>query len=75
MPNSHRVQPWALLLAGVFGAIWFLLRFHLAALDVTNIGWVMQNDWGANELGWLMFRQAPWTFPVGSIPRASASHR
>lgn len=68
MIPARRVHLWAALLAGAVGLLWFLTRFHLAALDVTNIGWVMHGDWSANELGWLMFRRAPWRFPAGSIP-------
>ena len=69
MPTPPRLpRLWAPVVAGLAGLGWFLCQFHLVALDVTNIGWVMRGDWGQNELGWLMFRQAPWTFPLGSIP-------
>lgn len=68
MEPTRRLRPSAACLAGAAGFLWFLLRFHAAALDVTNVGWLMAGDWGQNEMGWLFFRGAPWGFPVGHLP-------
>jgi Family of unknown function (DUF6311) len=54
------------LVASLFGLWWF---GHVAgswsALRPTRIGWLLVSDWGAHQLGWMFFRNDPWSFPVG----------
>jgi hypothetical protein len=68
MTSAPRLRPAAALLAGVVGFAWFWLRFGWGALDVTRVDWLMAGDWGQNEIGWQLFRHAPWGFPLGAIP-------
>lgn len=72
MARERRLRASAWGTAGAFGFLWFLARFHASALDVTNVGWLMAGDWGQAELGWLFFRHAPWSFPLGGIPQLLA---
>lgn len=55
-------------LAGGVGLALFLIHFGVAALDPTNVNWLMSADWGQHLLGWLMFRHSEWSWPLGSIP-------
>jgi Family of unknown function (DUF6311) len=55
-------------LAGAVGLAAFLVQFGPAALDPTNLHWLMSGDWGVHLLGWLMFRHAEWGWPLTSIP-------
>lgn len=54
-------------LAGAAGLAAFLVQFGLAALDPGNVNWLMSADWGQHLLGWLMFRHADWSWPLGTI--------
>lgn len=54
--------------AGVMGAFVFLLYFGTKTLDVTNVQWLMSGgDLNQHYLGWLFYRLAEWTFPIGNI--------
>jgi hypothetical protein len=37
-------------------------------LRPTHLDWLMRGDWAMNAVGWLFFRNAPWEFPLGSLP-------
>jgi hypothetical protein len=50
------------------GAVWFLLHQGLSRIPPTHVGWTLQGDTGQEVLGWLMFRNARWGFPLGRIP-------
>lgn len=71
-PEPRGFRPFArlgaCLCAGAVGLTAFLTRFGIGALDPTNINWLMSGDWGQHLLGWLMFRRAEWTFPLGATP-------
>lgn len=60
------------LLAGLAGLLWFLANGGGEKVVPTRIGWAMQGDWGQHLLGWEMFRNAPWGFPLGKIPNLAA---
>ena len=49
----------------------FLIFFWLCGprcLDPTNIVWTGEGDAGQHYIGWLFYRYADWTFPVGLSP-------
>ena len=52
-----------------FGIIAFLLLYGLTPLDVTNDHWIMagydETDIIQHYAGWVMYRNSPWTFPLG----------
>lgn len=58
----------ALVSAGAVGLGAFLVQFGPASLDPFNLHWLMSADWGQHLLGWLMFRQSEWSWPLGAIP-------
>jgi len=55
-------------LAALGGLGWFLWLGGAAALQPTHLDWLMREDWAMNIVGWLFFRNAPWDFPLGSLP-------
>lgn len=58
-------------LAGAFGLLWFLANGGGQKIVPTRIGWAMSGDWGQHVLGWEMFRNAPWGFPLGKLPNVA----
>lgn len=54
-------------LALIMGGCVFLYRFGYSCLDPSNIAWLSKGDWAKSYLGWLFFRNEPWTFPLGNI--------
>ena len=61
----ERVLPW---LGAALGLLWFLVVGGGPTLDPTNLNWVGSGDHAQHVLGWLHFRNAPWGFPLGSMP-------
>ncbi len=61
----ERRLPW---LGAALGLLWFLALGGAPALDPTNLHWLGGGDHAQHTLGWLHFRNAPWSFPLGSIP-------
>jgi hypothetical protein len=57
-----------MLLGGILGLAWFLYVFGPSLLDPTYLSWIMQGDGAQHVLGWLFFRNAPWSWPLGAIP-------
>ena len=57
----------------LLGALIFILIYGTAVLDVTGDGWVFKsdNDLRQHYLGWMAFRDTPWTFPLGMTDRLS----
>jgi len=53
--------------AAAVGFLWFLRLGGRATLNPANADWVMAGDWLQHWLGWLFFRNDPWTFPLGRI--------
>lgn len=60
-------------LAGALGLLWFLANGGGEKIVPTWIGWAMRGDWGQHLLGWEMFRNAPWGFPLGRIPNLAGA--
>jgi Family of unknown function (DUF6311) len=56
------------LIGGILGLMWFILVFGPSILNPTYLSWVMQGDGAQHVLGWLFFRQAPWSWRLGAVP-------
>jgi Family of unknown function (DUF6311) len=61
----------SVLVGGALGFSWFYLIFGPSVLDPTHLSWIMQGDGAQHVLGWLFFRNAQWSFPLGSVPSFS----
>jgi hypothetical protein len=55
------------LAAALFGLFWL---GHIAGrwdiLHPGRMGWLLVADWGAHQMGWMFFRNDPWSWPLGS---------
>ena len=70
-PLVQRVSwSWPPLAAAIVGFAWFLRIGAWHTLDVTNLDWLLRGDWAQHLLGWLMFRNEPWRFPIGTLSDA-----
>jgi hypothetical protein len=58
----YALLPWLLGLAA------FLLVAGPRVLDPGNVAWLGSDDPASHYLGWVFFRQAAWSFPIGSNP-------
>lgn len=74
-PNQTETLPinrWTILFCGLVGSIAFLLIYGPLTLDVTYDHWIfngyVERDVIQHYAGWMAFRQAPWSFPLGLIP-------
>jgi hypothetical protein len=59
--------PWPRYAAAAAGLAWFLLIGGGPTLNPRNFRWLMAGDWQQHWLGWLFFRNDPWTFPLGRM--------
>lgn len=60
------------ILAGIIGAIIFVLIYGIQVLDVTKDGWLYAaDDLTQQYIGWTFFRKADWTFPIGMFNNLS----
>jgi hypothetical protein len=51
---------------GLLGILFFIFTFGTAILDFTHTDWLMtRGDRSQHYLGWRMFRNSPWYFPIG----------
>ncbi|GLQ53709.1 DUF6311 domain-containing protein [Devosia nitrariae] len=68
--SSLRDEWLALACAGLFGVVYWTFWVDPAILDPTNVDWLLDNtDRGVNYLGWALFRDTPWAWPLGLNPR------
>ena len=56
------------LLPLMLGVLAFFIVVGPRALNPQNIAWLGQGDPATHYLGWVFFRQSPWTFPLGLNP-------
>ncbi|QAY84707.1 DUF6311 domain-containing protein [Pseudomonas arsenicoxydans] len=56
------------LLPLLIGVMAFFIIIGPRALNPQNIAWLGNGDPATHYLGWVFFRQAPWTFPIGLNP-------
>jgi hypothetical protein len=52
----------------IIGGLAFFFIVGPRVLAPTNIAWLGGGDPAAHYLGWLFFRNSPWTFPIGLNP-------
>ncbi|MGL6242837.1 DUF6311 domain-containing protein [Pseudomonas sp.] len=52
----------------LIGVVAFFLIIGPRALNPQNIAWLGNGDPATHYLGWVFFRQSPWTFPIGLNP-------
>lgn len=61
--------------SGLLGLSVFLICFGFKPLDVTETAWLLNaGDLNQHYLGWVFFRDAPWSFPLGGIPDLAYPH-
>ncbi len=55
------------LIGAILGAITFIVIFGASMINPSNTNWVLgyTNDATQHHLGWVFFRNSPWTFPIG----------
>jgi len=58
----------AVAFGSIVGTAFFLLFVGPNVLNPTNIAWMSDGDPVQHYLGWLFYRQAPWSFPLGLNP-------
>lgn len=56
------------LLPLLLGVLAFFIVIGPRALNPQNIAWLGNGDPATHYLGWVFFRQSPWTFPLGLNP-------
>ena len=56
------------ILAIFLGTLSFFLVAGLDFLNPKNISWIYGADPEQQYIGWIFFRNSPWTFPVGLNP-------
>ena len=56
-------------MGAVMGAVLFVLLYGVSVLDPTNVGWLYAADGDRfqHQIGFDFYRQAPWTWPLGSM--------
>ncbi|MEG3136188.1 DUF6311 domain-containing protein [Rouxiella sp. T17] len=52
------------LISVVLGMAFYFLVFGSDVLNPTHIAWLSQGDTAQAYLGWIFFRNSPWSFPV-----------
>lgn len=57
-----------MLAAVALGAAAFFVVAGWWVLIPTNISWLVSGDRAMHQLGWMMFRDAPWSLPPGASP-------
>jgi uncharacterized protein DUF6311 len=68
MPASLARAHGPALAAAAVGIAWFASKVGLAVAQPSHVGWLMSGDWSANYMGWLFFRSAPISLPLGANP-------
>ncbi|MEI8132565.1 MAG: DUF6311 domain-containing protein [Leptolinea sp.] len=67
--NEHsRLKPRTFLaiLGGLTGALIFYLIYGTGTLDISRVDWLFNlGDNAQHYLGWVFYRNDPWTFPIG----------
>jgi hypothetical protein len=60
---------WPRYAAAGLGFLWFLSLGGWHTLHPTDTSWILAGDWRQHWLGWLFFRDEPWTFPIGTVTK------
>jgi hypothetical protein len=68
--DISKSNPWKpALFAALAGLIVFSLLIDPAIINPLGTGWLATGDTAQSYLGWLFFRQEPWTLPLGAVHR------
>jgi hypothetical protein len=65
-----RSPRWPAWTAAALGFVWYIQLGGWPTLDPTNLAWLFSGDWKQHVMGWLMFRQEPWTVPLGTLSQS-----
>ena len=69
--EKHKIL-FLTILTGIIGAVVFICIYGVEVLDVTKDGWLYDaDDLTQHYMGWLFFRRADWTFPIGMFDTLS----
>lgn len=57
----------AFLIGAILGAVVFIVIFGASMISPTNTDWIFAytGDATQHHLGWVFYRNSPWTFPIG----------
>ncbi len=57
----------AFLIGAILGAVTFIVIFGASMISPSNTNWIFAytGDATQHHLGWVFFRNTPWTFPIG----------
>jgi len=57
----------AFLIGAILGAVVFIIIFGASMISPTNTDWIFAytGDATQHHLGWVFYRNSPWTFPIG----------
>ena len=57
----------AFLIGAILGAVTFIVIFGASMISPSNTNWLFAytSDATQHHLGWVFFRNSPWTFPIG----------
>lgn len=65
--TKNKTAPLAFIAGAILGALVFIQFFGVKIIDPTNTDWIFSNmgDVTQHHLGWVYYRNTPWTFPIG----------
>ena len=66
---TRRTEIFLSALPLALGIVSFFIVVGPRVLNPMNIAWLKVGDPATNYLGWLFFRDSPWTFPIGLNPK------
>jgi hypothetical protein len=58
---------FSILLGAILGILFFINILGLTMVDPAQINWLIRGDWQWHFLGWHIFRNETWQFPLGKI--------
>jgi hypothetical protein len=53
---------------------WFFYLGYGPTLNPSFVAWLWRDDWAAYQWGFSFFRNAPWSWPLGSVPNLFYPH-
>jgi hypothetical protein len=76
LADLMRKPLFVFLASGFIGAIIFIAIYGVSVINPTNTQWLQADmgDLSQHYLGWLFYRQADWTFIIGSIQNLAYPH-
>lgn len=63
-----RHDPLVPAVAGVCGAVLMTAALGPALVYPLNVEWLMRGDFSVHFFGWHLYRNGPWTLPLGATP-------